>query len=303
MRVALLALAWALGLGSGLASATGRAAPPVEPPTAPGLPLSPAWLFLAEAPSETGPSRVSPIDALVLAPSAELYLRPIALVLQPRDAPAADEHGVVRFQVLARVVRADGGVTEWPVGAATTAPRGEGGRNLRLAPDGAPTLVDLGPARLGPVRTASVAALEFVVSLLPAPQEAGARAVGGLALEAAPAPGASDPDARARAAATIREAGGYPVLAVRIGVIEQGAPVPGRERQRLVVAVGPDSLGPTSGYELLMPTEEAPQALRGRDGEALAQIQALILDVEVVIPDHGPRSGGRQEPAGAQRGD
>ncbi|MEZ4269062.1 MAG: hypothetical protein R3F39_22130 [Myxococcota bacterium] len=250
--------------------------------------LAPAWLFVAESPSEVDASRVAPVDALVIAPSAELYLRPRVLVLRPEAPPPPDEHGVVRFQVLARVIRSDGGVTEWPVGSAVGAPPGEGGRNLRLEAEGAPTLVPLGPARLGPVRTASVVAIEFVVALLPSPPGRGWAAVGGLALEASPAPGASDKPARDRAASVIRGAGGVPVLAVRIPVIEQGAPVPGRERQRLVVAVGPPAFGPTSATEVATPTAASPWPLRDRQGGALAGVQALIVDLEVEIPDHAP---------------
>ncbi len=298
MGVGLLAL-WAWGVA---ASAADPAEIVVRPVTsaragAPAAGLEPAWLFLAESPKDAGASRVAPIDALVIASSAELFLLPRVLVLWPETAPPADEHGVIRFQVLARVVRSDGGVTEWPVGSAQGAPPGEGGRNLRLAPGGAPTLVELGPARLGPARTASVVALEFVVSLLASPPGPGLAAVGGLALQAAPAPGAADAPARDRAASTIRGAGGTPILAVRIPVIEQGAPVPGRERQRLVVAVGPEGFGPTSATELFTPTPGAPWALGGRDGARIAGVQALIVDVEVEIPDHAPPA------PPAQRGD
>lgn len=249
-------------------------------------PLDPAWLFLAEAPAEEGVSRVAPVDALVIAPSAELYLHPRMLVLGRSDRPAPDERGLVRFQVLVRVVRPDGGVTEWPVGAATTAPPGEGGRNLELREPGGATLVELGPARLGPVRTASVLAVEFVVTLLPSPAGEGLAAVGGLALEAAPPAGASEVGSRARAAATIRGAGGVPVMAVRVPVVEQGAPVPGRERQRLAVAVGGEGFGPTSAVELGAPSAGAPWPLRGRDGQALDGVSVLIIDVEVEVPEH-----------------
>lgn len=250
--------------------------------------LAPAWLFLAENPLDAGVSQVAAIDALVIAPSAELFVRPKVLVLWPGASPPADEHGVIRFQVLARVVRSDGGVTEWAVGSAVGAPPGEGGRNLRLAAAGAPTLVELGPARLGPARTASVVAVEFVVSLLASPPGPGLTAVGGFALQAAPAPGEADAPARDRAASVIRGAGGTPILAVRIPVIEQGAPVPGRERQRLVVAVGPEGFGPTSAVALFMPTVDAPWVLAGRDGARIAGVQALIVDLEVEIPDHAP---------------
>jgi hypothetical protein len=281
---------WAVAVAVALSGGDGgQAAPP--PQSAGGAAqseLAPAWLFLAESPQEAGASRVAPIDALVIAPSAELFLLPRVLVLWPATAPPPDERGVIRFQVLARVVRADGSVTEWPVGAAQGAPPGEGGRNLELAPAGTPTLVELGPARLGPVRTASVVAVEFVVSLLPSPPGPGLTAVGGLALEAAPAPGGADTPARDRAASVIRRAGGTPILAVRIPVVEQGAPVPGRERQRLAVAVGPEGFGPTAATELFTPTAEAPWALRGRDGARIAGVQALIVDLEVEIPDHAP---------------
>ena len=102
---------------------------------------------------------------LPLSDQAELYLYPRQLWLQGDSLVARAHEGRLRLQVIVRVIRADGGVIQWFVGARRDAPTSEGGFEVALEGDKA--TVDFGGMRLGPVRAADVIGLQLFVTLMP----------------------------------------------------------------------------------------------------------------------------------------
>ena len=161
-------------------------------------------------------------DTLFLPASGELSLFPRTLFLRGVTTEAAEfeDPSRVRFQAAMRVIRKDGGVRQWWLGADSQATVGEGG--FYVARDGLVRGVtqSFDGMRLGPVRLDSVAALQVLVSEVVAPGHAGdGRWLAGAALR--PEALRDGPVTRA-VAGGVHEAGGALRLAVHVPVESLG---------------------------------------------------------------------------------
>ena len=249
--------------------------------------LGPAWAFTALG-DDASKQELVGVTELALPGHGEVFLWPRWVQLAPRGGPGDGTEPEVelgrRLQVVVRAVRSDGGVWQWLVGGQRDAPPGEGARRLDVE---AGTRLELGGARLGPMRAGSLVAIEVIVSTLPDPPEGGAGWVGGAALPRAPEIGSSGPAERRSADAVVAADGGRLALAARLPLIMAGDALPGGHLKRLVfVAATIDAPVDPGRVGALEPAADGP-VLRDIDGLPMGVEAALVSDVVVEVPDHG----------------
>lgn len=213
-------------------------------------------------------STLVPVERLELPLEAELFIAPVAWI----GAKSLARSSPRRLQIVVRALREDGGVHQWFLGTDGRATEGE--RGFQLRPEER-TRTRFGGADYGPLRVASLEALEFAVAEVPVEPVQGPGFVG---------------LARLRGLGSAAGQGGdvmqtdvvRPLLAKRLELITFTGASPGVQTWRFVFVGGATGVEPQISRLHRLDR----QALLDAKGMAVEDVNALVLDLQLTIPEH-----------------
>lgn len=267
--------------------------------SAPAHTLGPVDAYRADA-RLGDTSELKRLETLEVPENAELSLHPLWWVGSLHEPePQMLMWEAVRLQVILRLVRDDGGTLTWTV-VRDNAPYGDQASAVRRFRREGRYRQEFSRQVIGPVRAASVVALEVIVSELDPQAVEGALPLktwqGGAVILEAPGPLTTDPGLLARLERDVRARGGDIELAVRVPVARAKATKPSDEVFWLVLVeaephpkrgVRADTVKRLRRVARLVPTEhDRDSAVAAADGAQLSEMSAIAFAVRVHVPDH-----------------